>query len=224
MDDAVVMGLIAMGVGLIVTLAGYGLFRVLLVIGGAVSGFSFGYGLASSWDLGGFWAIALGVVAAVLLAWLAFAFYQVAVYLGLGLLVFALGAGVMQTLGVSQTWAVVGVGVALAVVCVLIAIAADLVTILIVIATALSGAELVVTGLMVLTEQAPVVAVTTQAAYPMSAPWWIAMLALAAVGIAVQWRAVGRRASLAGSRAQATRASGAQASADLPPARSGGEG
>lgn len=210
MDETLFAGLIGIGIGLVVALAGYGVFRVLLVLSGVLGGFSLGWALALTWQAAPLVGFLLGVAGAVLLGWLAFTFYQIAVYVGLGFLGFAVGAGAMGMFGVTQAWIVLTVGLLVAVVLVVVGIAADLVTVLIVVSTAISGSQLTIGGALVLTGDRAAQDLTVNGlTEPIPAWGWVAMIALAVVGIVVQWRAVGAsRVAQARSRAAGSGAAG----------------
>lgn len=96
--DAPLLGLITIALGLVVTFAGYTVLRVVIAIVGGFAGFSLGAALVGSVagsGAGATVAVWIGaILGALLVAWLAYAFYQVAVYLALVVMGYTLGAGI----------------------------------------------------------------------------------------------------------------------------------
>lgn len=193
-------GLIAIGIGLIVTFAGYGAFRFVLALVGALFGFSLGVGIVAGLGgdgvMGAIGMMAAGLVLALLFGWLAFAFYQAAVLVGLGWLGFILGVFFVTLIGVEEPAMLWLVGALVAAALVVLGLLTSLATWLVVIVTALAGADLVVTGLMLLFDT-----MTVDELYAGNLDavgWWgLAALALGIAGIVVQWRAVGGARSAA---------------------------
>ena len=207
MND-IVVGLIALVVGLIVTFAGYAALRAVIALFGAFLGFGLGAALGASIPVSGavgtvtVWICAL--VGALLLGWLAYAFYQVGVLLGLASIGFSLGVALMLALGVQSGWLVWAVGALVAVVLVVVGLIGDLPAILLIVLTALAGANLVITGVMVITGMVNLrLLEAAGSALPPGQSWWwgIGSLVLAAFGMIVQLRSL-RRARSASMRAQ----------------------
>lgn len=189
--------LVSIAVGLIVTFAGYGAFRVVLAMTGAVSGFWVGLLIAESVGLESFLAIVIGFAVAALFGWLAFAFYQVSVVLGLGWLGFVLGVSVTTMLGVTSNGVVVAVGLVIAALLIVGALASDLARILVVVVTAFGGAQVAVSGLMVLLGDGEVTSASTPSIAAAEGDagvgwlWLIGSFVLAIAGVVVQSRSVG---------------------------------
>jgi hypothetical protein len=198
MED-VIYGLLAVGAGALFCFFGYLAFRLIIPIWGALAGFSLGAGVVAAWTDEGFlatglsWAVGIGV--GLLFAILAYLFYEVAVVIAMGSIGFALGTSLMAALGVSWTWVVVFVGVAVGILLAVAAIVADLPMVLLVVLSALGGASAITAGVMVLagtigTDEFTDDAVTSHA----NDDWWwyVLYLALAVAGVLFQARAIGR--------------------------------
>lgn len=207
MND-VMVGLIALVVGLIVTFAGYAALRAVIALFGAFLGFGLGAALGAAIPVSGamgtvtLWICAL--LGALLLGWLAYAFYQVGVLLGLASIGFSLGVALMLALGVQSGWLVWAVGALVAVVLVVVGLIGDLPAILLIVLTALAGANLVVTGALLITGKVNVHLLDAAGGgLPPGQSWWwgLGSLVLAAIGMIVQLRSL-RRARSASMRAQ----------------------
>lgn len=213
MEIIVAVGLTVV-VGLVLLLAGYSVIRISITLVGALIGFFLGAGIVAGATNGGVLASIgswiAGIIGAVLVAWIAFAFYQVAVLVALGAMGFALGAGLARALGATD-WLPTAVGVGLAIVLVIIGIAGKLPSLLLILATAFSGAESVLAGIML------AVGVVTLDDFQETGGsvavehgvWWsLGVIALGIFGAVFQLR-VRRRAELG--QASNTRASAAGA-------------
>lgn len=134
--------------------------------------------------------------------WLAYAFYQVAVLLGLASIGFAIGSGLMLALGFRGGWLTWLVGALVAGVLVVIGLVGDLPAILLIVLTGLSGANLAITGAMLLTGSITLAQLDTAGSAAMARDWWWALAALvvAVAFVAYQLRSLNR------SRAAAMRA------------------
>ena len=170
------VGLVALAVGLLVGLAGYRALRVMIALLGAVSGFGIGAGLAQALPLsGGGLTVATWVGAllgAIVFGWLAYAFYQVAVLLGLASIGFAIGSGLMLALGFRGGWLTWLVGALVAGVLVVIGLVGDLPAILLIVLTGLSGANLAISGAMLLTGSITLAQLDTAGSAAMARDWW----------------------------------------------------
>ena len=138
-------------VGLVLLLAGYSVIRISIALVGALIGFFLGAGLVAGATDGGILASVgawvAGTVGALVVGWIAFAFYQVAVLVALGAMGFALGAGLARAMGATD-WLPTAVGVGLAIVLVIIGIVGKLPSLLLILATAFSGAESLLAAVM----------------------------------------------------------------------------
>lgn len=196
MSESVVVGIVSVLVGLIVCLRGYVALRIIISLLGAWAGFFLGAGVVAGVTDGGFLGTALAwvaaIVGAIVLGILAYAFYQVAVLLGMGSLGFTIATAVLTAIGVENAVALWVVGAVVAVVLIVLALALDLPAVLLVVLTALAGASIAFSGLLVLlgTVTLPDLA----AGRPVDVPglWGLAALGLAAVGLVVQLRGVRR--------------------------------
>lgn len=207
MND-IVVGVVALVVGLIVTFAGYAALRAVIALFGALVGFGLGGALGASLPVSGalgsvlVWLCAL--LAALLLGWLAYAFYQVGVLVGLASIGFSLGVALMLALGVRSGWLVWAVGALVAVVLVVLGLIGDLPAVLLIVLTALAGANLVISGVMLLLGMIdlPVLQASGGGLPPGQSWWWgLVSLALAGVGMIAQWRSL-RRSRAVAMRAQ----------------------
>lgn len=198
MGGELVVGIIAVLIGLIVCLRGYVALRIIISLLGAWIGFIFGGALVASVTGEGFLATTFtwvgAIVGALLLGLLAYAFYQVAVLLGMGALGFTIATAVLAALGVDNRaliWIVAGAAALLAIV---LAIVTDLPAGILIVLTALAGANIAVTGLLVLLGQLDVADLEAGYVPDGGVPLWagIVALVLAILGIVVQWRGVAR--------------------------------
>lgn len=197
MNEAIVVGILGLLIGLIVCLRGYATLRVVISLLGAWVGFFVGAGIVAGITSQGFlssaFAWAGGIVGAIVLALLAYALYQVAVLLGMGALGFSIATGAMAALGVSSPVLVWVIGGAAAVLMVVLAMLTDLPAGILVILTALAGANITLTGLLLLLGHLDIddlEAVHT----PDGVPLWASGLGLvlAVVGMIVQTRGISR--------------------------------
>lgn len=144
--------MIALILGLIITFGGYRLFLALLPIWGFFFGFAlgaqtlqavFGVGFLStvtSWVVGFFVGAIFGL--------LSYLFYAVGVALVAGGLGYALGAGFMNLIGLDWNWLVWLVGIIVAVAAVVVTFLFNLQKYVIIAATAIAGAGMIVGTLM----------------------------------------------------------------------------
>ncbi len=207
MND-IVVGVLVLLIGLIATFAGYAALRVVIALLGAVLGFALGGALGASLPIdGAVSAVAvwiLAILGALLFGALAYAFYQVGVLLGLASIGFSIGVAVMLALGVRSAGLVWLVGALAGVALLVIGLIGDLPAILLIVLTALSGANLVISGVMLL---AGTVNLSMLEAAGEGLPqgqswlWTVAALALAVFGMVVQWRSL-RQSRSAAMRAQ----------------------
>lgn len=202
MDD-VLVGLLAVAVGLLVAFVGYRALRTVIALLGAVFGLGVGGAIGAGFPLEGTMAVAVtwivAVLAALLFGWLAYAFYQVAVLLGLASIGFSIGAGLMVALGLRGDWLV---GALVAVVLVVIGMIGDLPAVLLIILTGLAGANLAITGVMLVAGVVDLGYLNAGGSDAVAVGWWwgVAGLVLAVIAIGSQLRSLNR------SRAAAMRA------------------
>ncbi len=148
----IVVGVFAILAGLVFCFRGYLAMRIVIPIWGAFSGFMLGAGLVDSFTGDGFLGSVLGWIVGAVLALifmlLAYFYYEVAVLIAMGAIGFALGSSVMVAIGVTWSWLIILVGLAVGAVLALVAIVGDLPMALLAVLTALGGASVAVTGLM----------------------------------------------------------------------------
>jgi hypothetical protein len=141
-------------VGLVFCFRGYLAMRVVIPIWGAFAGFMFGAGLVDNFTDEGFLASALGwvvgIAMALLFALLAYFYYEISVVIVMGAIGFTLGSTAMVALGVTWSWVIILVGLAVGGILAVVAVVADLPMALLTILTALAGASAAVTGLMLI--------------------------------------------------------------------------
>lgn len=144
--------LIALLVGLTICFGGYRLFLVLLPIWGFFFGFGlgaetmqalFGVGFLSTVTS---WVV--GFIVAAIFALLSYLFYAVGVALVAGALGYALGAGFMNLIGLDWNWLVWLVGIAVGVGVVIVTFYFNLQKYVIIAATAIGGAGVIVGTLL----------------------------------------------------------------------------
>lgn len=198
--DTVVVGIIAVLIGALLCFCGYATMRLIISLFGAFVGFLLGAGVVAGVTDSGFGQLALswivGVVAAVIFGVLAYLSYQVAIVIGMAAIGFTIGTSVMAASGVSSPLATVLVGVAVGVLLAVIAVATDLPAVILVVLTALAGASVTVSGLLLLTGSIGLNRVTAEGVgAAMARGWWwyVAYGALALLGIIAQLRARGTR-------------------------------
>jgi len=199
--EAIVLGLLALGIGLAFAFYGFRLFIILLPIWGFFAGFLFGAGAMTALFGEGFlvtvtsWVV--GFIFALLFAALAYLYYWFAVVF--------LGASIGYSLGIGfMTWLNIGDGVLAFIVALVVAAVVALLFImlrvpkyLILIATSYGGAFAAVSGLALILGRVPLEALqsgTVGAYVNDSLSWiWVAgALVLGTVAFFYQWQSVER--------------------------------
>jgi hypothetical protein len=144
--------LIALLLGMVICFGGYRLFLILLPIWGFFFGFALGAETMQALFGQGFlstvtsWVI--GFVVAAIFGLLSYLFYAVGVALLAGSLGYALGAGFMNLIGLDWNWLVWLVGIVVGVVAVIVTFYFNIQKYVIIIATAIGGAGVIVGTLM----------------------------------------------------------------------------
>jgi hypothetical protein len=194
----VVVGLLSVLIGSALCFQGYVALRVAISLWGGLAGFALGAGAVVSLTDDNVLATLLGwfvaLVLAALFAAFAYVYYAVAVIVTMASAGFALGAAAMVALDSSWTWAPAVAGVVLGAAVALVAVLADLPTIVLVVVGAAAGASVIVTGIMLLTNQVSAAdfdteSVTRQIEHE---GWWALLaLALLVAGVVVQSAQVG---------------------------------
>jgi hypothetical protein len=141
-------------VGLVFCFRGYLAMRVVIPIWGGFAGFMFGAGLVDNFTDEGFLTSVLGwvvgIALALIFALLAYFYYEISVVIVMGAIGFTLGSTIMVALGVTWSWVIILVGLAVGGILAVVAVVADLPMALLTILTALAGASAAVTGLMLI--------------------------------------------------------------------------
>lgn len=199
MEDIVIGGL-AVVVGLLLCFAGYAALRAVIAVWGAFAGFLLGAGLVSNFTGEGFlgtvlgWSVGLAV--AVVFGLIAYLYYAVSVVIGMAAIGFSLGSTLMVALGVSWTWVIVLVGVVVGMLLAMLAIVGDMPMLLLAILGAFAGSSVTMGGLLLLTgvlDRGDLVTPETTATLELAWWWTAAYLALAVVGLVAQLRSVEAR-------------------------------
>lgn len=199
MEDIVIGGL-AVVVGLLLCFAGYAALRAVIAVWGAFAGFLLGAGLVSNFTGEGFlgtvlgWSVGLAV--AVVFGLIAYLYYAVSVVIGMAAIGFSLGSTLMVALGVSWTWVIVLVGVVVGMLLAMLAIVGDMPMLLLAILGAFAGSSVTMGGLLLLTgvlDRGDLVTPETTATLELGWWWTAAYLALAVVGLVAQLRSVEAR-------------------------------
>jgi hypothetical protein len=198
------IGFVAVLIGALLCFRGYAALRVVIALWGALAGFVLGAGLVSGITGEGFlgsllaWGVGVGV--ALLFGVLAYLYYAISVVIGMGAIGFTLGATGMIALGVTWSWVVVLVGLAVGILLAALAIVGDLPLVILAVLGAFAGASTVIGGLLLI---AGVIdrqdLATTETTESLVLGWWwtVGYLALGITGVLVQLRsAEARRGTL----------------------------
>jgi hypothetical protein len=198
MED-VLVGLLAVAVGALFCFRGYLALRVIIPLWGSFAGFLLGAGLIANTGDDGFlrtglaWAVGLGF--AVVFGAFAYLYFEVSVVLAMASIGFALGTSLMVALGVSWSWLIVLVGVALGALLAVIAVTGDLPGVVLTVLSALAGASTIVAGALLLSgvlETSDLTSPATTELLDDSWWWYVLYLVLAVAGIGAQMRATAR--------------------------------
>src|SRR5690625_726029 len=194
----VVMGVLALLIGLLLCFRGRGAMRVLLALWGAFVGFGLGASLVAGLTGHGYLDSAAGWLAAIVLALvfavLAYLFFAVAVVLAFASMGFVLGQTLAIALGAGQGWLITGVGVAVGVLLAVLAVVTNLPELVLIVISAFAGASVAVAGLMLLLDVFSLTdPVTAQIPIVEQPAWYVGLLVLAVFGIIVQLRSARRR-------------------------------
>ena len=194
----VVMGVLALLIGLLLCFRGRGAMRVLLALWGAFVGFGLGASLVAGLTGHGYLDSAAGWLAAIVLALvfavLAYLFFAVAVVLAFASMGFVLGQTLAIALGAGQGWLITGVGVAVGVLLAVLAVVTNLPELVLIVISAFAGASVAVAGLMLLLDVFSLTdPVTAQIPIVEQPAWYVGQLVLAVLGIIAQLRSARRR-------------------------------
>jgi hypothetical protein len=198
--EDIIIGGLAVVVGLLLCFAGYAALRGVIAVWGAFAGFLFGAGLVSTFTGEGFLGTLLGwivgLVVAVVFGLIAYLYYAVSVVIGMAAIGFALGSTVMVALGVTWTWVIVLVGAAVGVLLAMLAIVGDMPMLLLAILGAFAGSSVTIGGLLLITgvlDRGDLATPETTQTLELGWWWTAAYLALALVGLVAQLRSVEAR-------------------------------
>jgi len=180
--------------GLALCFAGYRFFRILLPIWGFFAGFQFGATIFTNLFGQGFlstvisWVI--GLLVAIAAAALAYLFYEAAVILLAGFVGYQLGVGIMTWIGFQPGFFPFVVGLAGALALVILAVALRFPKLLIILLTAFAGAGAIFAGFFVAFGRISLDSLQfgeVGALVRDNWIWGLLYLALAAVGLTIQW-------------------------------------
>jgi Domain of unknown function (DUF4203) len=177
----IVVGVIAILVGGVFCFRGWLAMRIIIPIWGAFAGFVLGAGAIDAWTGDGFLRTVLGWVVGIALALVfglfAYLYYEVSVIVAMTFIGFTLGVAMLSALGITWSWVLVLAGIAVGVALAWFSIIADLPMGLLTVLTALGGASVIVTGVMLLVGTIDVddfdAGITTQKATDNA--WWYAL-------------------------------------------------
>jgi hypothetical protein len=200
--DDVLVGILTLLVGLLFCFRGYLAMRVVIPIWGGFTGFYLGAGLVDSFSGEGFLGSALGwivgLAVAFVFALLAYLYYEISVVIAMAAIGFALGSTLMVALGVTWSWVIVLVGLAVGVLLGIVALVGDLPMVLLTVLSALAGASAATMGLMLIFGTISLgdfdSVATTQTLN--DEWWWMAIyVGLVIIGIVAQVRSTARLAA-----------------------------
>lgn len=195
----IIVGILAIVVGALFCFRGYIAMRFIIPIWGAFAGFMLGAGLVASFANEGFltsvlaWLVGFGV--AMLFGLLAYLYYEVSVFIAMSAIGFALGTGLMVALGVTWSWLIILVGVAVGTLLALVAMVGDLPMAILTVLTASAGATVSLAGVFLLLDVISVGDLTDGSTTQQIGDdwWWYAIyLALVVAGIISQVRSTER--------------------------------
>lgn len=146
-------GIVAIVAGLVFCFRGYLAMRLVIGVWGMFVGFGLGMALVAAWSedppLDGALGWIAAIVGALLLGWLAYAFYAVAVVLSIGSVGFALGVVLAGFLTEAQ-WVHITLGVVGAALLIALALLTNMPELLLILVAASGGASAVITGVLLL--------------------------------------------------------------------------
>lgn len=189
-----VFGLLAIVMGLILCLRGQWALRVLIAIWGAFVGLTVGAGLVSAVTDQGFldtiWGWIAGVVLAVIFAALAYLYYAIGIVLAMAAMGFVLGGTLASALGITGGWLHLLIGAVCGAVLALVAILANLPQIILIVVSALAGASILTSGIMVVVGVVKNAENVSEIGFAEQPWWYAAYLVVAIIGVIVQLRLV----------------------------------
>jgi hypothetical protein len=195
MLSVILIGLLALILGLTFCFGGYRFFIVLMPIFGFFAGFGLGADVINTLFGAGFLATlvswAAGLVVGLLFAGLSYAFYNAAVMLLGGLVGYWLGASLMILLGFAPGgFLVFTVGLVVGIIFSLATLILGMPKYLLIFLTAFGGASTVISGVLLLLGRVPLEALNNGAVAAIvrgSFLWLFVWLAVGLIGFVVQW-------------------------------------
>ncbi len=192
------VGIITLLIGALFCFRGNVALRAVMALWGAFVGFWLGAGAAAGLSgeqlLGGpiSWIVALLV--ALLFGVLAYAFYALAVVIGMGSIGLGLGTAITAGLGVENSAVVIAVGLLGAVALAILAVTTNLPYVLLVVVSAIGGAAAMVGGLILVLGVVTLDADQAAIQDAVGTQWWwtLVHLGLAVAGVVVQLRSGAR--------------------------------
>jgi hypothetical protein len=198
--ENVIVGLLAIGIGLLLLFYGYLAMRIVIAVWGAFAGFFLGAGAVAAITGAGLLATALGWIVGIgvglVLGLIAYLYYAVSVVLGMGAFGFTIGTTLMAALGVTWSWLVVLVGIAVGVLLAVLALVGDLPMLILAVLSALAGASVTVTGALLLLgtlDRDELATPETTQTLELGWVWTAAYVVLALAGLVVQLRSADAR-------------------------------
>lgn len=193
MTTDVVLAVLTLAIGVLLVLRGYSTMRLAISLLGAFVGFALGGSVVAMQTHTSYLAGAAGWIGAILgglvIGALAFSFYRVGITIGLGSLAYTVTLLLMRGFEVTDALVLRVVGLAAAVCLVIVAILLDLPGVIIVVATSITGAELVALGVRLLSGNLVVSELSAQdPTVGLTGFWWVLIGGVAALGIVVQYR------------------------------------
>jgi hypothetical protein len=193
--QTVFTSLLVIMLGLALCFTGYRFFTILISIWGFIAGFQFGATIFTNIFGQGFlstvisWVV--GLLVAIFAAAIAYLFYAAAVVLLAGFVGYQLGIGIMAGLGFNDGWLTFLVGLLVGLAWVAVAIYLHFPKVLVLILTALAGAELLLGGVFLALGRITLTGLRFGAVGAIVRDnwfWGLLYLAIAAIGFYVQWR------------------------------------
>jgi hypothetical protein len=189
-----IVGILALLIGIAFCFAGYRFFRILIAVWGFLAGFLLTAQAFTAYSGGHFLVSAIGLIIAVIVglvfAVLAYYLYVAAVVILSASVGFWIGTGLLAALGYSsQSTLALIVGLILAIILAILALALNLTKFLIIIITSLGGASAIIAGVLLLLGVIPLASLSlgiVGAIIKGSSLWTLAWVVLAIVGIIVQ--------------------------------------
>jgi hypothetical protein len=190
----IIVGIVAILVGALFCFRGWLTMRFVIPIWGTFAGFVLGAAAIQAWTGDGFLSTTLswviGIIVGLVFGLLAYLYYEVSVIVAMASIGFAIGVGALSALGVTWSWLLIIVGVAVGLALAWFAIVSDLPTGLLMALTALGGASAITGGVMLLVNRVDVEdfsnGITTRDLVKGN-PWWYALyFGLVVAGVIAQ--------------------------------------